>query len=226
VKLGVLLPTFRDNTHDALATADAAESAGLDGVFAFDHLWPIGSPTRPSFAPMPVLAAVAARTASLKVGTLVARMALVGTSTLVERFLTLEALAPGRVIAGLGTGDELSKDEQVAYDVGYPTAEERWALLADAMEALRGKVEIWCGAGLPETEAVTREHGATLNLWAATPERVREVAQRGPVNWAGPIKDDVASTLDHLRDAGATWAVIASSTPTMIGELEKWRRAA
>jgi alkanesulfonate monooxygenase SsuD/methylene tetrahydromethanopterin reductase-like flavin-dependent oxidoreductase (luciferase family) len=226
VKLGVLLPTFRDNAYDALATADAAERAGLDGVFAYDHLWPMGSPTRPSFAPLPVLSAVAARTESLKVGTLVARMALVGTDTLVEHFLTLEALAPDRVIAGLGTGDELSKDEHVAYDVGYPSAEERWVLLADAMAALHGKVEIWCGAGLAETEVVAREHGATLNLWGATPERVRDVARRGPVNWAGPIKDDVASTLDRLRDAGATWVVVALATPMLIGELEKWRRAA
>lgn len=226
MKLGVLLPTFRDNAYDALATADAAERAGLDGVFAYDHLWPMGSPTRPSFAPMPVLSAVAARTDSLKVGTLVARMALVGTDTLVERFLTLETLAPGRVIAGLGTGDELSKDEQIAYDVGYPTAEERWALLADAMTALRGTMELWCGAGLPETEIVAREHGATLNVWGVTPERVRDAAQRGPVCWAGPLKDDVSTMLDQLREAGATWAVVALATPMLIGELEKWRRAA
>jgi alkanesulfonate monooxygenase SsuD/methylene tetrahydromethanopterin reductase-like flavin-dependent oxidoreductase (luciferase family) len=226
VKLGVLLPTFRDNTYDALATADAAARAGLDGVFAYDHLWPMGAPTRPSFAPLPVLSAVAARTESLKVGTLVARMALVGTSTLVERFLTLDALAPGRVIAGLGTGDELSKDEQIAYDVGYPSAEERWTLLADAMAALQGKVEIWCGAGLAETEIVAREHGATLNVWGASPDRVRDVARRGPVNWAGPISGEVASTLNQLRDAGATWVVAALATPTLIGDLEKWRRAA
>jgi alkanesulfonate monooxygenase SsuD/methylene tetrahydromethanopterin reductase-like flavin-dependent oxidoreductase (luciferase family) len=226
VKLGVILPTFRDNTDDAFATADAAERAGLDGVFAFDHLWPIGSPARPSFAPMPVLAGVAARFESLTVGTLVARMGLVGTSTLVEQFLTLEALAPGRVIAGLGTGDELSKDEQIAYDVQYSKVEERLELLADAMTALRGNMELWCGAGLPETEAVARAHGATLNLWGATPTRVRDAAQRGPVNWAGPIKDDVSSTLDQLRDAGSTWVVVATPTPMLIGELEKWRRAA
>jgi alkanesulfonate monooxygenase SsuD/methylene tetrahydromethanopterin reductase-like flavin-dependent oxidoreductase (luciferase family) len=205
---------------------DAAERAGLDGAFAYDHLWPMGSPTRPSFAPMPVLSAVAARTESLKVGTLVARMGLVGTPTLVERFLTLEAIAPGRVIAGLGTGDELSKDEQIAYDVGYPTSEERWALLADAMSALHGKMELWVGAGEPETEAVAREHGATLNLWGVSPKRVRDVGQRGPVNWAGPIEGDVATTLDQLRDAGATWAVIALPTPALVDQLEKWRRAA
>jgi alkanesulfonate monooxygenase SsuD/methylene tetrahydromethanopterin reductase-like flavin-dependent oxidoreductase (luciferase family) len=224
VKLGILLPTFRSNTAEALAVADSAERAGLDGIFAFDHLWPIGSPTRPSFAPMPILSAVAARTEHLSVGTLVARMALVGTPTLVERFLTLNSLAPGRVIAGLGTGDELSKAEQIAYDTGYPTAEERWELLADAMEALRGHVEIWCGAGLRETEEVARAHGATLNLWGATPARVRTVAARGLVNWAGPIEGSVSTTLDQLRDAGATWAVASSATP--LADLEKWRRAA
>jgi alkanesulfonate monooxygenase SsuD/methylene tetrahydromethanopterin reductase-like flavin-dependent oxidoreductase (luciferase family) len=224
VKIGVLLPTFRDNTTDALAAADEAERAGLDGAFAFDHLWPIGSPTRPSFAPMPILSAVAARTERLHVGTLVARMALVGTPTLVERFLTLNSLAPGRVIAGLGTGDELSRAEQIAYDTGYPSAEERWELLADALEALRGHVDIWCGSGLPSTEEVARAHGATLNLWGATVARVRTVGARGPVNWAGPIEGDVAMTLDQLRDAGATWAVASSATP--IAELAKWRRAA
>jgi alkanesulfonate monooxygenase SsuD/methylene tetrahydromethanopterin reductase-like flavin-dependent oxidoreductase (luciferase family) len=181
----------------------------------------MGTPTRPSFAPLPVLSAVAARTERLKVGTLVARMGLVGTPTLVERFLTLEALAPGRVIAGLGTGDELSKDEQIAYDVGYPTSEERWALLADAMAGLHGKMELWVGAGEPETEAVARAHGATHNLWGLTPK-----TQRGPVNWAGPIEGDVPSTLDQLRDAGATWAVIALPTTALLDELEKWRRAA
>ncbi len=224
MKLGVLLPTFLDQADDALAVASEAERAGLDGVFAFDHLWPIGSPTRPSFAPLPVLAAVCARTTTLMVGTLVARVGLVGTATLVDRFLTLEALAPGRVIAGLGTGDDLSKDEQLAYDVGYPSTKDRWRLLADAMAALHGRLPIWCGAGTSGTEDVAHAHGATLNLWGAQPDRVREVATRGPVNWAGPLRGNVAATLDQLRDAGATWAVAAS--PLQIGDLKEWRGAA
>lgn len=221
MKLGVLLPTFRDNTRDALAVAHEAERAGLDGVFAFDHLWPIGSPTRPSFAPMPILAAVAASTEQLFVGTLVARMALVGTQVLAERFFTLDALAPGRVIAGLGTGDDLSKDEQLAYGLGYPSAEERWTLLAEAIDVLQGRVEVWCGAGRRATEDVARAHGATLNLWASKPETVRDCATRGPVNWAGPIEGDVALMLDELADAGAAWAICASAT--QIPALREWR---
>lgn len=223
MKLGVFLPLFRDNADDALALADEAERAGLDGVFAFDHLWPMGTPTRPALSPMPVLAAVAARTERLHVGTLVARVALFGTATLVERFLTLEALAPGRVIAGLGTGDDLSKNEQVAFGLGCPSVEERWELLDEAMTALEGRVELWCGAGRGDTDRIARAHGATLNFWSASPTRVADAATRGPVNWAGPLEGDVAASITALSHAGATWVIAAS--PGHIGELAEWRRA-
>ena len=54
MNVGVLLPTFRDSAHDALATAAEAASHSLDGVFAYDHLWPMGQPERPALAPFPV----------------------------------------------------------------------------------------------------------------------------------------------------------------------------
>ena len=40
MKLGALLPTFRNGAADALAFADRAVEAGIDGLFAYDHLWP------------------------------------------------------------------------------------------------------------------------------------------------------------------------------------------
>src|SRR5665811_2226481 len=40
VKVGVLLPTFRPRADDALGAADEAARCGIDGVFAYDHLWP------------------------------------------------------------------------------------------------------------------------------------------------------------------------------------------
>ena len=60
MKLGVILPTFRDSAEDAFRAAALADERGLDGVFAFDHLWPIGDRERPALAPFPLLAAVAA----------------------------------------------------------------------------------------------------------------------------------------------------------------------
>ena len=58
MKLAVLLPTFRHGASDAFDAAARAVDAGLDGVFAYDHLWPMGSPQRPSLAPFPLLAAI------------------------------------------------------------------------------------------------------------------------------------------------------------------------
>lgn len=222
MKLGVMLPTFRDQADDALVTAHDAEAAGLDGVFAFDHLWPMGSPTRPALAPFPVLAAVATSAPTLTVGPLVARVGMFSTDKLLELFSTLSALAPGRVIAALGTGDELSKAEQLAYDLGYPTSDERRSLLRDVASELLLTTPVWIGAGAAKTNALARELGVTLNLWGAEPARVRELAQEGPVSWAGPLGDDARARLDDLADAGATWAIASESR--RIDELKEWRQ--
>jgi hypothetical protein len=223
MKLGVLLPTFRDNAEDALRVADAAEHAGLDGVFAFDHLWPMGSPTRPALAPFPVLAAVATSNPTLALGALVARIGIFSTDKLIELFTSLSLLAPGRVIAALGTGDELSKDEQVAYGLGYPSSDERRELLHDAAIRLRQTNPVWCGAGSVQTNALARYLGATINLWGKSPARVRELAEDGPVCWAGPLGEKPLRTLDELAAAGATWAI--SSESTRIDQLSEWQQA-
>ena len=223
MKLGVLLPTFRDGPGDAFAVARRAEVTGLDGVFAFDHLWPIGDRERPSLAPFPVLAAVTVQRPSLVVGPLVARVGLVGISTFVERFTTLEALAPGRVIAALGTGDDLSKDEHLAFGLEYPSATERRALLAEAMRVLSPVMEVWCGAGAHATNRVARDFGATLNFWGVPAAKVADESKDGPVNWAGPLGGEARRTLDALEAAGATWAIASESS--RIDELGEWRRA-
>ncbi|MDE3139556.1 MAG: LLM class flavin-dependent oxidoreductase, partial [Acidobacteriota bacterium] len=147
MKLGVILPTFRDDARDALGVAAQCEHYGIDGVFAYDHLWPMGSPGRPSLAPFPVLAAVGARHPSLVVGPLVARVGMVATSHLVGQFRTLAAVAPGRVIAAIGTGDSKSRDELEAYGLDYASASERREMVAETARELRGEMSVWIGAG-------------------------------------------------------------------------------
>ena len=216
-----MLPTYRENAEGALAAAEAAATAGLDGVFAFDHLWPMGHPERPALAPFPVLAAVAVRWPSLCVGPLVARVGLFGSDHLIEYFATLDSLAPGRVIAALGTGDHLSRDEQLAYGLPYKSATVRRAMLADAIEALAPKMTVWCGAGSPATNELARNLGVTLNLWDVSPVVVAEFASSGPVSWAGPLGDDPAAVLTGLSRAGAAWAV--ASAVSSIERLAEWR---
>jgi alkanesulfonate monooxygenase SsuD/methylene tetrahydromethanopterin reductase-like flavin-dependent oxidoreductase (luciferase family) len=221
VKLGALLPTFRNGAADALASSDRAVEAGIDGLFAYDHLWPMGSPTRPSLAPFAVLAAVARRHDHVVVGPLVARIGLVGTPHLVEQYRTLERVAPSRVICALGSGDKLSAAENEAYDVPAHSADERRALMAETARALSGAMPLWFGAGNDETNRVAREVGATINLWDASPQRLRDMSTSGDVSWAGPVPSDLSATLDAVRDAGATWAVFAPDVD--VDALRQWR---
>ena len=221
MKLGALLPTFRNGAADALAFADRAVEAGIDGLFAYDHLWPMGSPTRPSLAPFSVLAAVARRHEGVIVGPLVARIGLVGTPHLVEQYRTLERVAPSRVICAIGSGDKLSAAENEAYDVPVRSGDERRALMAETARQLSDTMPIWFGAGNDETNRVAREVGATINFWDASPQRLRDMSKAGAVSWAGPVPADLASTLDAVRGTGATWAVLAPDVD--VEALRQWR---
>jgi alkanesulfonate monooxygenase SsuD/methylene tetrahydromethanopterin reductase-like flavin-dependent oxidoreductase (luciferase family) len=148
---------------------------------------------------------------------LVARVGLVPSSVLEAQFAALESLAPGRVIAGLGTGDHLSEGENRAYGIAFPPASERRAALVELARVLvdRGMV-VWVAGGKDSRTEEARAAGAALNLWDADAALVadRVAALGGPprleVTWAGPpppAGQSPAARADTLRSAGATWAV-------------------
>jgi alkanesulfonate monooxygenase SsuD/methylene tetrahydromethanopterin reductase-like flavin-dependent oxidoreductase (luciferase family) len=219
MRIGVVLPSFRHGAEEALATARAAEEAGIDAIFCFDHLWPMGQPARPALTPFPLLAAVAASTERLSVGTLVARVGLVRDELLLAQFGALCAVAPGRVIAALGTGDAKSFAENAAYGEPAGPADERRAELARCAIALGDAgVPVWVGAGRRATNELARALGVALNVWGATPDAVAEHAAEGEVTWAGPPMTGadtaaITAVLRPIADAGATWAVLGSPTP-------------
>lgn len=212
MRTGVILPIFQEDAGPALARAAEAERAGVDGVFCYDHLWPINQPERPALAPFPVLAAVAAATSTVAVGTLVARVGLVPEHVLLAELDALAALAPGRVIAGLGTGDRLSAGENEAYGLPFaPAADRRSLLRSCAAAAARRGLAVWIGDGSAATRRIAALEGVALNLWAAAPGTVAVEACRAEVTWAGPAPSDVHHTVVRLAEAGATWAVFAGS---------------
>lgn len=217
MNLGVILPSFSTSAQDAFDAADAAESGGLHGVFVFDHLWPLGEPGRPAMSPFPLLGAIGARTHTIAIGTLVARVGLVTDAALVSEFLTLDALSAGRVIAGVGVGDARSAAENVAFGLPVdPPSERRRSLSGVIAELRRAGITTWVGGGNRATNAVARAHGATLNLWGVGPETVARASQEGPVTWAGVLPKDphrAAGHLELLRGAGATWTVVLCQGP-------------
>ncbi len=219
MRIGVVLPSFAWSPDEALGVAADAEAAGIDGVFCYDHLWPMGNRTRPALAPFPLLGVIAHRHPGLVVGPLVARIGLVSNQTLVAQFAALEAIAPGRVIAAIGTGDRLSAQENQAYGVEFAPADERRDALGRCATELKAQgLEVWIGGGAQPTLDLAGSLGCVVNLWGATAERVAEQAARTEVSWAGLSADgadegDVGAQLAALRAAGATWAVFGLPVP-------------
>ena len=93
--------------------------------------------------------------------------------------------------------------------------------MAETVRELQDRMPVWFGAGSDETNRVAREVGATINLWDASPERVREMTTSGEVSWAGSVPKDFATTLSAVRDAGATWAIFAPDVD--VDALRQWR---
>ena len=147
MRLGVTLPQFRPSPAAALEAARAADEAGLDGIFVFDHLWAVGNPDRPALNAWPLLGALTGVTQRAVLGTLVARVSLLPDAVLVHKFETLlRMVGPDRLVAGLGTGDKLSEAENLAYEIPYPPAAERRADLAACLRRLRAiGITTWSG---------------------------------------------------------------------------------
>jgi alkanesulfonate monooxygenase SsuD/methylene tetrahydromethanopterin reductase-like flavin-dependent oxidoreductase (luciferase family) len=214
MRVGVTLPQFRDEGDSALDAARRAEALGLDGVFCFDHLWPMGQPQRPALSSGPLLGALAATTTTIALGTLVARIGLLPDDVLVAELASVAALSGGRLIAGLGTGDSKSRAENEAYGLPFGPADERRARLGAVAVAVAARgIPVWVGGGLPATTDLARTVGATANLWEAGPGRVAELTAAGfEISWGGPVAGGsaaVARQLGELAEAGATWAVCA-----------------
>jgi hypothetical protein len=236
MRTGVVLPLFRDTPDAAFAAATAAVAAGVDGLFCYDHIWPIGQPERPALAPFPILGALASMLGPSAapgdgpyLGTLVARVGLVPDAVLAAQFLALESLAPGRVIAGIGTGDRLSEEENLAYGIPFTSAAERRADMVELGRTLTGAgLPVWVAGGAAGRTEEARAAGAALNVWDASPALVAERVAGPPaveVTWAGPPPAATPPLRERLRaldEAGASWVIFG--WPVDVDELAEAAR--
>ncbi len=102
-RLGYLLPTRervmegQPETASLLALAERAEALGFDSVWVGDSLL-----ARPRHDPLTLLAAVAARTRKVEMGTAVLLPALRNPVVLAQQVATLDRISEGRLILGVG----------------------------------------------------------------------------------------------------------------------------
>jgi alkanesulfonate monooxygenase SsuD/methylene tetrahydromethanopterin reductase-like flavin-dependent oxidoreductase (luciferase family) len=214
MKVGLVAPVFARSPDLALLVAQASDEKGIDGVFCYDHLFPINSPQRPALAALPMLAAMAARTVHIRVGTLVSRVTLLPRPVLVDALVTLDEISGGRAIAGIGTGDSLTRAENEAYGLDFPPLDERLRLLGEAARALRARgVTTWVGGRSRPVRAIAAADADGWNAWDGPVDELAAFAaanQGGAsATWGGPPPPD-GNLEEHLRrlaDVGVAWAV-------------------
>jgi probable F420-dependent oxidoreductase len=103
VEIGVLIPTRevvmsgRPATAPLLTMAELAEASGFDSVWIGDSLT-----ARPRHEPLTLMAAIAARTRHVKIGTGVLLPALRNPVLLAHAVGTLDQVAEGRILLGVG----------------------------------------------------------------------------------------------------------------------------
>ncbi len=106
MKCGVFMPNFGPfgDPHALVRLAVAAETAGWDGFFIWDHIALGEGDERPIADPWVALTAVAAATTSLRIGTAITPLARRRPWKLAREAATLDHFARGRLTLGVGLG--------------------------------------------------------------------------------------------------------------------------
>ena len=142
LKLGYLLPTRerimsgQSETAPLLALAEKAEDQGYDSIWVGDSLL-----ARPRHEPLTTLAAIAARTKNVELGTAVLLPALRNPVVLAHAAATVDQLSEGRLILGIGIATDVPNVRAEFEAAGVPF-EKR---VGRMMEGIRLCQALWSG---------------------------------------------------------------------------------
>ena len=145
LRVGVRLPQYASSWPHLREAAIRAESLGFDSVWLNDHLW---TPGRlhgdDAFDGLATLAAVAAVTDRITIGTAVMSASYRPAPLAAKMASVLDVISGGRLVLGLGTGSD--EPEHHAYGYPFPGAGARTAGLVQAFDVLTAMWESPDGA--------------------------------------------------------------------------------
>ncbi len=108
---GLAVPGFAAEPAQLIALGTAAERAGFDGFFRWDHLVYADDGAGPPIVdPWLVLAVIAARTTTIRIGTLITPLSRRRPWQLAKTTTALDRLSGGRVTLGVGIGSPAHAD--------------------------------------------------------------------------------------------------------------------
>ena len=231
-----------------LKIADAAERLGFDALFTSDHyLSDVDVPEPGSNDAWTLLAALAARTERLRIGTMVSPVTFRLPTVLAKAATTVDRISGGRAILGMGAGwwDE----EHRSHGVPFPAVGERFEMLEEQLEIVHG---LWSddvysfesrhyaiescrflpkplqrphppivvgGKGGPRIARLVARWGDEFNRTGGTPDQLREsfARVREAVSAAG--RDPASVTTSFM-----TWVMVGRTDDEWRARVEAARR--
>lgn len=227
-----------------LDAARKAEDLGFDGVYVFDHLFPLGSPDRPIFEGFVALGAVAAVTSEITIGTLVVRAPIRPAWTTAKAAWSAQAISGGRLTLGLGAADSLSKPEFEAYGLHFGSAQERVDTVRETINALHAPElqlpgiavpKTWVGGRSAAVRAVAAEIADGWNAWGGSAEQlivdsaaIRSQAERPfEVSWGGQVllAPDEGQLAERLSERDDGDRLVAGTPESVADQLRAFAAA-
>jgi F420-dependent oxidoreductase-like protein len=131
---GVTLPQIKRTWQECKDAATHFDALGFDSAWVCDHVYGVPNPRLPILEAWSLLAAVAAVTEQIQLGTLVTPPFFRNPAMLAKQVATIDQIAGGRVIMGLGAG--WFQPEFEAYGNPFPSLGERMRALAECTEIM------------------------------------------------------------------------------------------
>ena len=125
------------NAQLLVTLAEHAEAAGLDSVWVGDSLV-----SKPRFEPVTTLAALAARTRRLRLGTSVLLPTLRQPVALAHSLATLDVLSEGRLVIGAGVGGAFTPEQRQDFLVAGTPPRTRASRLEETIQLMK---QLWSG---------------------------------------------------------------------------------
>lgn len=157
-RIGVAIGSVGLTPQAWLESARRLDAAGYPSIWSWDHFIGRGNPTVPDVEQWTILAATAAATRQIRLGTFVTNVMNRHPALLARMAGTVQEVSGGRLTLGIGIGG--GKKEHEAYGMDFPEPAERARRLEEAVAVLRA---LWTGGPVSLDGDFYRLHDAVAH---------------------------------------------------------------